>query len=311
MGSPRRQHGEARRHEARCLQGLLLWLLHLHSRFLVWLRHWHRWYVKETQLTQAQTLTLEAYSNISCRAGGVLTLKSYKRDFGYTDSTTVSAVMVSLQNAGAFIAAVCISFISERFGRKRTIMAACAVFCLGVILQVIPSHSLPCFYVGRVISGLGLGSATAVVPSYSAEMAPKEIRGKVGSGVQWLFAAGVMVSYWIDYGVSIGLPESSKQWQIPVGLQLVPASALGLGLLALPESARWLAKKERYEEAWKSLTWIRADDGERTRTAMIRTHTLTLTVSVRRRGQSRVQRNQSRSRRGITSDGRLQEARAP
>lgn len=219
--------------------------------------------------------------------------------------------MVSLQNAGAFIAAVCISFISERFGRKRTIMAACAVFCLGVILQVIPSHSLPCFYVGRVISGLGLGSATAVVPSYSAEMAPKEIRGKVGSGVQWLFAAGVMVSYWIDYGVSIGLPESSKQWQIPVGLQLVPASALGLGLLALPESARWLAKKERYEEAWKSLTWIRADDGERTRTAMIRTHTLTLTVSVRRRGQSRVQRNQSRSRRGITSDGRLQEARAP
>ena len=65
----------------------------------------------------------------------------------------------------------------------------------------------------------------------------------------------------IDYGVSVGLPVSSKQWQIPVGLQLVPAAMLGLGLIGCKESVRWLAKKERYDEAWTSLTWIRADDG--------------------------------------------------
>lgn len=169
--------------------------------------------------------------------------------------------MVSLQNAGAFIAALGVFPISERFGRKKTIMVAMAVFSIGVILQVIPSHSLACFYVGRVITGLGLGSATAVAPSYNAEMAPKEIRGKLGSGMQWLFALGVMISYWIDYGVSIGLPQSSKQWQIPVGLQLVPCAVLGLGLIFQKESVRWLVKKERYEEAWESLTWIRADDG--------------------------------------------------
>ena len=170
--------------------------------------------------------------------------------------------MVSVQNAGAFIAALCVFPISERFGRKKTIMAACSVFSLGVILQVIPSHSLICFYIGRIVAGFGLGAATAVAPAYNAEMAPKEIRGKVGSGVQWLFAAGVMISYWIDYAVTNDLPQSSTQWQIPVGLQLVPASVLGFGLLAFPESCRWLAKKERYDEAWKSLSWIRGDDGE-------------------------------------------------
>lgn len=190
-----------------------------------------------------------------------MTFKSYQHDFRYKDTTTVSAVMVSLQNAGAFIAALGVFPISERFGRKKTIMVAMAVFSIGVILQVIPSHSLACFYVGRVITGLGLGSATAVAPSYNAEMAPKEIRGKLGSGMQWLFALGVMISYWIDYGVSIGLPQSSKQWQIPVGLQLVPCAVLGLGLIFQKESVRWLVKKERYEEAWESLTWIRADDG--------------------------------------------------
>lgn len=187
-------------------------------------------------------------------------MKSYERDFRYTDKTTVSAVMVSLQNVGAFLAALFIFPISERLGRKLTIQIACAVFCVGVILQVVPSHSLVCFYIGRFVAGLGLGSATAVAPCYNAENAPKQIRAKLGSGIQWLFALGVMISYWIVYGTSVGLSESSKQWQIPVGLQLVPAAVLGLGLFAQPESVRWLLKKNKVEQAWKNLTWLRADD---------------------------------------------------
>lgn len=170
--------------------------------------------------------------------------------------------MVSLQNLGAFFAALGVFPISERFGRKKTIQAAMFVFCIGVVLQVVPSHSLVCFYIGRVVSGLGLGAATAVVPTYSAEMAPKEIRGRLGSGVQWLFALGVMASYWIDYGVEQTLSGQSKEWQIPVGLQLVPSSILALGLFTQPESCRWLAKKGRTDEAWKSLTWLRASDGK-------------------------------------------------
>ena len=149
--------------------------------------------------------------------GGILTFDSYKNDFRYSDKTTVNAVMVSLQNVGAFLAALCIFPISERFGRKKTIQVAMSIFCVGVILQVVPSHSLVCFYIGRFVSGLGLGGGTAVVPTYNAEMAPKEIRGMLGSGVQWLFALGVMISYWIDYAVQQTLPVSSKQWQIPVG----------------------------------------------------------------------------------------------
>jgi MFS family permease len=196
--------------------------------------------------------------------GGILEFKSYVNDFGYKDQTTVSAVMVSLQNVGAFLSALSIFWVSDRFGRKKTVQAAMTVFCIGVIIQVVPSHSLVCFYIGRFVAGLGLGAGTAVVPAYNAEMAPKEIRGKLGSGMQWLFALGVMLSYWIDYAVKITLPVSSKQWQIPVGLQMVPAGVLALGLFALPESTRWLAKKGRYDEAYESLKWIRASDGKRT-----------------------------------------------
>ncbi|CAK1366214.1 High-affinity hexose transporter HXT6 [Cercospora beticola] len=193
--------------------------------------------------------------------GGVLTMTSYKRDFGYSDNTTVSAVMVSLQNVGAFLAACAIFPVSERFGRKKTVQVACTVFIIGVILQVIPSHSLVCFYIGRFVSGLGLGSATAVVPSYNAEQAPKEIRGKLGSGMQLLFAAGVLISYWVDYATVHDMPVSSAQWQIPVGLQMLPAAVLGIGLFWQKESIRWLATKGRNDEAWEALTWMRADSG--------------------------------------------------
>ena len=57
---------------------------------------------------------------------------------------------------------------------------------------------------------------------------------------------------------------TSREWQIPVGMQLVSSGALFLGMLTLPESIRWLLSKGRKEEAWKSLTWIRGDDGPKT-----------------------------------------------
>lgn len=58
-----------------------------------------------------------------------------------------------------------------------------------------------------------------------------------------------------------GIPSSSSaQWQVPIGLQLVPAALLGLGMLTLPESTRWLTKTGRHDEAWASLQWIRGEE---------------------------------------------------
>ncbi|CAD6564822.1 MAG: hypothetical protein ASARMPRED_005693 [Alectoria sarmentosa] len=91
-------------------------------------------------------------------------------------------------------------------------------------------------------------------------MAPKEIRGRLGSCFQLFFAGGVCVSYWVDYTVESRVPASTRQWQIPIGLQLVPGGILCLGMLLIPESCRWLAKRDRVDEALKSLIWIRGGD---------------------------------------------------
>jgi MFS family permease len=113
-----------------------------------------------------------------------------------------------------------------------------------------------------VISGIAVGATTVLIPMYSAEMAPKEIRGQLGGCFQLLFAVGVATSYWVVLLVGWMVSDStSLQWQIPVGLQLIPGVILGVGMLYVKESARWLAMKGMNEDALNSLLWVRG--GER------------------------------------------------
>lgn len=75
---------------------------------------------------------------------------------------------------------------------------------------------------------------------------------------------GIFTSYWVDYAVSKRISTGeSKQWQIPIGLQLIPAALLGFGMLTLKESVRWLTKKGRHDEAWESLKWSMSYLGHR------------------------------------------------
>ncbi|KAJ5765270.1 hypothetical protein N7520_004829 [Penicillium odoratum] len=163
--------------------------------------------------------------------GGVLTFDSFQQSFQFTaqEKTRISAIAV-------------------------------VVFCIGVVLEVIDTHSLSAFYVGRVICGLGVGASATVIPIYLSEMSPKEIRGQLGSCYQLTYTIGILVSYWIDYGVE-KMPSSAKQWQLPIGLQLVPGALMGLGMFTLNESVRWLLAQGKTAEAWQSLVWIRAGNG--------------------------------------------------
>lgn len=194
--------------------------------------------------------------------GGVLTLASFQKDFGYTKAqkTSVNSNAVSVLQAGAFFACFFVWPFTARFGRRWSIALASLIFEIGGIIQVINTGSIGAFYAGRVIGGIGVGMATVLIPMFSAEMAPKNIRGRLGSCFQFFFTLGVMTSYWVDYGVSKHIKPSTKQWQIPIGLQLVPGGILGLGMLLCKESTRWLAKRGRVGEALESLIWVRGGE---------------------------------------------------
>ncbi|CEL05211.1 hypothetical protein ASPCAL06330 [Aspergillus calidoustus] len=193
---------------------------------------------------------------------GVLTLESFQRDFRYSQSskTTVNSNAVSILQAGAFFGCFLTTPIASRFGRRSGLIISALVFTVGTILQVINAHTLATFYTGRVIAGVGIGAATVLIPMYSAEMAPKEMRGRLGACFQLFFALGVMIAYWVTFAVAETQPSESKQWQIALGLQLLPSTLLLLGMSTVKESARWLAIKGKRDQAWESLKWVRGGE---------------------------------------------------
>ena len=70
---------------------------------------------------------------------------------------------------------------------------------IGAMIQTINTGSLGAWYTARFIAGLGMGGLSVVMPMYSAEMTPKEIRGRCGSFYQWLYTWEILIAYWVDY----------------------------------------------------------------------------------------------------------------
>lgn len=109
--------------------------------------------------------------------------------------------------------------------------------------------------VGRAIAGIGVGIASSVVPIYQAEIAAKEIRGRVVALQQMAITWGILIQYFIQYGASHigGGPNDPNQptsaFRIPWGIQMIPAFILLAGMFWLPLSPRWLASQDRWEEA--------------------------------------------------------------
>ena len=200
--------------------------------------------------------------------GSVLALSSFKKDFGlpvdssgFSDdkNAQISSNVVSLLTAGCFFGSIFAAYINDRLGRRYSLMIFCMVFLVGAAIQVGAHHEIGMIYGGRVIAGLGIGGMSSITPVFVSENCPPAIRGRVAGLFQEFLVIGSTFAYWLDYGVSLHIPEGTSQWRIPVAIQLVPGGLMFIGLFFLKESPRWLMKKGRSEEALNSLAYIRND----------------------------------------------------
>lgn len=112
-------------------------------------------------------------------------------------------------------------------------------------------------YGGRIIAGLGIGAASNLTPLYISEISPPSIRGQLIGMYEIGWQIGGLVGFWINYGVTAHIPESHKQWLIPLAIQLVPGVLFVLCIpLFIRESPCWLITRGRREEAIKNLEWL-------------------------------------------------------
>ncbi|MFF1398675.1 MFS transporter [Streptomyces sp. NPDC058287] len=143
---------------------------------------------------------------------------------------------------GMLIGALCSGTLSDRVGRKQTIIASTAVFSLASALCATAS-SLGVFSIGRFVVGLGLGGLLPSAITLVAEYAPRGRRALiVGSLMTAHQAGGILagfVALWTD-----------SDWRLCFWICVIPLF-IGVPLAAkcLPESLAFLQAKGRTAEA--------------------------------------------------------------
>ncbi|KAF8530913.1 putative high-affinity glucose transporter of the major facilitator superfamily [Gautieria morchelliformis] len=195
-------------------------------------------------------------------AGGVLQMRGFQRDFGLSgqtpsEVTAVTSHVVSILQGGCFFGALLGAPLSERIGRRKALIVVSIIFLIGAAVQVAGIHKLSFIYGGRFVSGLGVGAMSMLSPTYVAEVAPKEVRGRITGLFQVCLTVGIAISYWIVYGVNLHFGASTQQWRIPMGFQVAPVGLMFILLLFCRESPRWLARHNQEEQSLTNLAWFR------------------------------------------------------
>lgn len=192
-----------------------------------------------------------------------MALPSFIQDFGLSDISDarrdgIQANIVSTFQAGCFFGALLTFPIAEKLGRRRAIMIASLVFCIGGTLMTAARGNMNFIYAGRVIAGLGIGASSLVVPVYISEMAPPSIRGRLVGIFEIVSSLGAMSGFWLNYITNETISaRNPAQWVVPLGLQLLPGVLLFVGIVLSPESPRWLARGDDFAGAEKVLVRLR------------------------------------------------------
>lgn len=174
-------------------------------------------------------------------------------------SSTQVEILVGSLNLLSLIGSLASGRTSDSIGRRYTTFLASTTFLIGALLMGL-APSYPLLLAGRMIAGVGVGYALMVAPVYTAELSPATSRGLLSSLPEIFITLGILLGYIINYALS-GLPPHIN-WRIMLGLAGIPAVGVGLGVLTMPESPRWLVMKGKSEEAKKVLIKISANEIE-------------------------------------------------
>ncbi|GLA34835.1 hypothetical protein AnigIFM63309_009014 [Aspergillus niger] len=196
--------------------------------------------------------------------GGILTLPSFEHAFGLDKLSTAEldsrkGTIAAMLAAGGSAGSLCAAPTADFLGRKWSVFLWGFVFVIGGVMQMIADYKV--LIAGRFIGGMGVGASSMLSPQFLAENSPKSVRGSATAMYNLMILAGLMVAFWINYGVSLwsfpGVEHDNTQWRTAMGIQLIPGVLMCLMIPFVPETPRYLINHGKEEQGLKNLCRLR------------------------------------------------------
>ena len=151
---------------------------------------------------------------------------------------------------GTVVGAITAGYPGQRFGRRDSlrIMAIFYVLCALGCAFAWSWGSLLAF---RIIGGLGIGGSSVLAPMYIAELSPAAWRGRLVGLFQINIVLGILVAYLSNFLIG-RMNFGAVEWRWQLGIAALPAILFLIMLFFIPRSPRWLAMKNRTDEALDS-----------------------------------------------------------
>ncbi|MBO4488328.1 MAG: D-xylose transporter XylE [Bacteroidales bacterium] len=192
-------------------------------------------------------------------------------------ANALEGFVVSSALIGCIIGACLAGWISQKLGRKPTLIIAAVLFLLSAICSAWPEifygmpgdgdyHFINHFVYYRISGGVGVGIASMVSPMYIAEIAPSERRGTLVSLNQFAIILGMLIIYFVNYNIA---GRGDAEWLHTIGWrqmfasEIIPAGIFLMALFFVPETPRYQVMRGREEKALKVLRKISGNDAEK------------------------------------------------
>jgi SP family xylose:H+ symportor-like MFS transporter len=163
---------------------------------------------------------------------------------------------------GCLVGAIAAAPLSIKIGRKWSLIVSAVLFTVSAYGSGLPEvfpQTVSALVIFRIIGGLGIGIASMNAPMYIAEIAPSSIRGRMVTYYQLAIVVGFFVVFLATYFIGNSLTEAENiefGWRKMFWSELIPSGLFLILLFFVPKSPRWLALREKDDEAKKVLQKI-------------------------------------------------------